>query len=143
MVDESNLQEVELLTKRFRDYIDKVQTMLAKVGTALPESDGKNLPDGSEKLYTVITPEDAMAVNLQSVLTTLEKAIRNIEDISGVSAEKPSRYHRIDNEDSAGGEKRLFSVEELTFLETTFNKIVNASLEERDQIFKTLVKTGE
>ena len=151
MVDENNLQEVELLTKRFRDYIDKVQIMLEKAATTLPEMAEKHEPDGSEKLYTVITPADAMAVNLQSVLTTLESAIRNIEEISGVPSEKPATY-QVETADvptaegrgiCSGTEKQLFSIEELKFLEKTFNKILNASVKERSQIFESLAKTGD
>ncbi len=150
MVDESNLHEVELLTKRFRDYIDKVQVMLEGSGVATPDTDSQNEPDGSEKLYTVITPADAMAVNLQSVLTTLEKAIRNIEDISGLSSEKPATVPLktevvATDSDSSGSEggKQLFSLEELEFIKKTFHKIINASIKERRRIFESLAKTGE
>ena len=144
MVDESNLQEVELLTKRFRDYIDKVQNMLEKAEDALPANDDELEKESTGKFYTVISPVDAMAVNLHSVLNTLERAIKNIEEISGLSS--AYQVEKADgksdkNSDLVVTDKRLFSVEELQYLEKTFNKILNASAKERNQILEGLDKT--
>lgn len=141
---ENNLEEVEALTKRFKDYIDKFQVTLEKVYTVLPKS-GKAEADASEKFYTVVSPVDVMANNMKSVLTVLEEAIVNIEKISDTSADgvvNPAETTAADEKSNSGlpVSNRIFLSEELEFLEKTFNKILNASAKERSRIFEDLDK---
>ncbi len=143
MVDDGNSQDVEILTKRFKDYIDKVQILLDAVEPVLPKPDAE---EGNGKFYTVVSPSDAMADNLKSVLRALERAIRNIEEISGNSPDTNSTYeveksgdHADRNATRVHSNKKLFSSEELDFLEKTFNKILKTSTRERNKIFTTLL----
>ena len=138
---ENNLEEVEVLTKRFKDYIDKVQVTLDNVDKVTPKP-GDSEADSAGKFYTVVSPAEVMTNNMKSVLSALEKAIVNIEKISDIPTEVTLSFA------DAGGDtgkknyskvsmtNRIFSTDELEFLSKTFDKILNASKKERNRIFE-------
>lgn len=141
------MEELEVLTKKFRDYIDKVQVTLDKAEKVIPKL-GSSDVDSSDKFYTVVSPADVMTNNLKSVLNALDKAIVNIDEMSNAPSEDALIF--ADAVASSGEENssesqvanRIFSSDELEFLEKTFNKILNASDKERDRIFEDLDKIG-
>lgn len=135
MDTENKHQEVELLTRKFQDYIDKVQKMIELTP---PVTSKEKESDGNGKLYTVVSPADAMAVNLQTVIRTIENAIKNIEEISGVAVEE---LNHSESTATVTGEnlketRRVFTKEELTFLEETFNRILRTSVEDGPNLLK-------
>lgn len=141
------MEEVEVLTKRFKDYIDKVQVTLDKAKEMIPKLDNSDI-DPSEKFYTVVSPADVMTNNLKSVLNALDKAIVSIDQMSSNLSEDATNFA---DAVASSGEKnsnkskvanRVFSSDELEFLEKTFNKILNASKKERNRIFEGLDKIG-
>ena len=141
----NNLEEVEVLTKRFKDYIDKVQVTIDSVDKVILKPGGPGA-DPSGKFYTVVSPAEVMTDNMKSVLSALEKAIENIEKISDIPTGGALSFADVAG---ATGEKkksevsmtnRIFSTDELEFLEKTFNKILNASTKERNRIFEGLDK---
>ncbi len=144
---ENNLEEVEVLTKRFKDYIDKVQVTLDSVDK-VTRKPGDPEADSTGKFYTVVSPADVMTSNMKSVLSVLEKAIVNIEKISGTPTEKTLSFADVagatdeKNNSEISITNRIFSTDELEFLEKTFNKLSNASSKELNRIFEDLEKIG-
>lgn len=136
------MDEIEALTKRFKDYIDKVQATVdaERQNEAV---DGKDRDSGAKatgKLYTVISPVEAVADNLKSVLKAIDHAIDHIDEISeDRSQPKPESREVYSSEPR----KKRFTEEELDFLVQTFNKILNTTEEERKILFSQFDKTGE
>lgn len=145
---ENNLEEMEVLTKRFKDYIDKVQVTLDKVDPSAPQED---IPQGdaSDKFYTVVSPVDVMTNNMKSVLNVLEEAILTIEKISNTAAEdllsvaEATVMQGEKKRPEPAIAKKILLKEELDFLEKTFTKIIKASAKERNRIFEDLDKITE
>lgn len=141
------MEEVEVLTKKFKDYIDKVQVTLDRAEKLITKPDSPDV-EPSEKFYTVVSPADVMSNNLKSVLDALDKAIVNIDEMSNAEPKDVSDFtgkelmaEEKEHNDSAVS-NRIFSQDELAFLEKTFNKILNASEKERNKIFENLEKIG-
>ena len=141
------MEELEVLTKKFKDYIDKVQVTLDKAEKVIPKLDNPDV-DSSEKFYTVVSPADVMTNNLKSVLNALDKAIVSIDEMSNAPSEDALIFaEAVASSGEENGKKtlasnRIFSSDELEFLEKTFNKILNASTKERNRIFEDLDKIG-
>ncbi len=140
---ENSLEEVEVLTKRFKDYIDKIQVTLDSVDKVIPKP-GDSEADSADKFYTVVSPADVMTNNMKSVLSALEKAIVNIEKISDIPTEGTLGFTDSvadtgeKNDSEVSMTNRIFSTDELEFLAKTFDKILNASKKERNRIFEDL-----
>jgi tRNA/tmRNA/rRNA uracil-C5-methylase (TrmA/RlmC/RlmD family) len=143
------MDEIDALSKRFKNYIDKVQAAFDKANSQKPDApkgrDG--LIEKPVKLYTVVSPVEDMASNLKSVLSAIDNAIDNIDKLSqNVNDEKDDRQK---GKTSIGkgteayipepGQKK-FTAEELDFLVRTFNKILSTPKKEREQLFKQFEK---
>ena len=137
------MDEIEALSKRFKDFIDKVQSTLGKSLPLKPDQPAEptEIKPSAKKLYTIISPVEAMSSNLQSVLDAIDKAMDNMEKLSKSHGEE----HAAPGEDngtqppaevfvSEPGKKK-FTVEELDFLVRTFNTILNTPEEERKKLF--------
>lgn len=146
------MDEIEELTKRFKDYIDKIQAAFDTSSTQKPgnqsASDQESL-NASKKLYTVVSPVDAMASNLQSVLKAIDKAILNMDQLVTNENEGGSEETVVESSESPGRmagvvathpNHERFSSEELDFLVRTFNSVLNSSEEERKKIFSQFEK---
>ena len=136
------MDEIEALTKRFKDYIDKVQAAVDeqrqnKVAGEKGRALGSNT---TGKLYTVISPVDAVADNLKSVLKAIDHAIDHID---GISQERVQQNPESREVYSSEPRKKRFTEEELDFLVQTFNKILNTNEEERKTLFSQFDKTGD
>ncbi len=146
------MDEIEELTKRFKDYIDKIQAAFDTSSTQKPGSqaatdDGSS--QASKKLYTVVSPVDAMASNLQSVLNAIDKAILKMDQLATNQNDSGSGASVVEGNESPGQKtgvittqpnQEKFSVEELDFLVKTFNSVLNSSEEERKKIFSQFEK---
>lgn len=134
------MEEIEALTKRFKDYIDKIQVALDKAENIKPKKTPlvKSDKNRAEILYTVVSPTDAMADNIQSVLNVIDNAIHRIDKMDPASGDEASMNKGENVNTSASSNKKLFTVEELEFLQSTYSKIMNRSDEERSRIFKDL-----
>jgi len=148
----SGMDEIEELTKRFKDYIDKIQVAFDTSSAQKPGSqtttDAGN-SQTSKKLYTVVSPVDAMASNLQSVLNAIDKAILNMDQLATNENDSGSAESVVGGNESPGQKAGViatqpnhekFSVEELDFLVKTFNSVLNSSEEERKKIFSQFEK---
>lgn len=150
--DMAGMDEIEELTKRFKDYIDKIQAAFVTSSTQKPGSQtvtDVESSQASKKLYTVVSPVDAMASNLRSVLNAIDKAILNMDQLStnenkggsGETVVDSSEDHiRMQNVVETQPNHERFSVEELDFLVKTFNSVLNSSEEERKKIFSQFEK---
>lgn len=134
-----DMDEIDALTKRFKDYIDKVQ---AAYNEARQDNEGGhekgavNRPevrDSTRKMYTVVSPADAMTSNLKSVLRAIDNAIENIDALTSKTTSGETTGQDVYS--SSPGQKK-FTDEELDFIVETFNKILNASSEERKRLFR-------
>lgn len=146
------MDEIEALTKRFKDYIDKIQAAFDTSPTQKPgnhDVEDSTSIQSSKKLYTVVSPVDAMASNLQSVLKAIDRAIVNMDQltmggndsIAGETivevVEDPAQVAGVV---SAQPNHEKFTIEELDFLVRTFNSVLNSSEEERKKIFSQFEK---
>lgn len=145
------MDEIDLLAKRFKDFLDKVQSAFDNAESQKPDmARGQNgLTESPVKLYTVVSPVEAMASNLQSVLTAIDKAIDNIDELShNRNAESNDPLKEISKHDNREGVyipdpgEKKFTTEELDFLVRTFNKILNTPEEERKRLFRHFEKKG-
>ncbi|MFA6011439.1 MAG: hypothetical protein WC799_15745 [Desulfobacteraceae bacterium] len=148
----SGMDEIEELTKRFKDYIDKIQAAFDTSSTQKPGSQtatDAGSSQSSKKLYTVVSPVDAMASNLQSVLNAIDKAILNMDQLATNENDSGSGESVVEGNESPGQKtgviatqpnQEKFSVEELDFLVKTFNSVLNSSEEERKKIFSQFEK---
>lgn len=141
MSGEFTMEEIEALTKRFKDYIDKVQVALDKAENVKPKKvpSLKSEKSKADILYTVVSPTDAMADNIQSVLNVIDNAINHIDKMDPASGDDVSMNNRENVKISASSNEKIFTTEELEFLQSTYSKILNRSDEERSRIFKNLV----
>ena len=137
--EELTMDEIEALTKRFKDYIDKVQETFEKsvpkpdVVVASPPEPGKG-----KKLYTIVSPVDAVARNLKSVLTAIDEAIRDMEDLAESRGEVAAsgEVRAV----SPGQFREKFSEEELDYLGRTFETVLTKSKERREKMLKNIDK---
>lgn len=148
----AGMDEIEELTKRFKDYIDKIQTAFDASSTLKPGSQnttGSVNSHASKKLYTVVSPVDAMASNLKSVLSAIDKAILNMDQLTTNENDSGSGETIVEGNESPGQKAGViatqpnhekFSIEELDFLVKTFNSVLNSSEEERKKIFRQFEK---
>lgn len=132
------MDELDALTKRFKDYIDKIQAAVDAERQKNPENESK--PSGkkgsSGKLYTVVSPVEAVANNLKSVLKAIDHAIDNIDEMSQAPEGQAMVNPRASKDVySSLPRQKKFTDEELDFLVKTFNKILNTSEEERKILF--------
>lgn len=122
--------EIEALTGRFRDYIDRVQELLSEVETKEAERPASGV--SPEKLYTVISPVNAMAENLKSVMKAIESAMKTLDSLSEKTTkhewvESETSVHEANDKDvyvSTPG-RDVFTREELEYLMDTFNTLMN------------------
>lgn len=133
------MDEIEALTKRFKDYIDKVQKTFEK-SVQKPDVVVSSRPETSKgkKLYTIVSPVDVMARNLKSVLAAIDDAIRDMEDLteSGVEEVAPGEVKSV----SPGQLREKFSEEELDYLGRTFQSVLTKSKERREKMLKKIDK---
>lgn len=133
------MDEIEALTKRFKDYIDKVQAAV-DAERQNKESEKKESMDkdaSSGKLYTVISPVEAVANNLKSVLKAIDHAIDHIDELAEDRSPENAGSREVY---SSEPRKKRFTEEELDFLVQTFNKVLNTSDEERKLLFSHIDK---
>ncbi|MBU1169997.1 MAG: hypothetical protein KKD44_10585 [Proteobacteria bacterium] len=136
------MDDIEELTKRFKDYIDKIQVAYGEVGKKNIIDDDKQTVNrkSTHKLYAVVSPVDDVASNLKSVLKAIDKAIDHIDELSKKTSDSlPEPPVGKGVYSSTPGQKK-FTSEELDFLVRTFNKILNTSKEERKQLFSQFDK---
>lgn len=150
--DTAGMDEIEEITKRFKDYIDKIQVAFDTSSIQKPgnqSSSGQESPKASKKLYTVVSPVDAMASNLQSVLKAIDNAILNMDQLTNKEDDDGSGETVVEGSEHSGRmvgvvatqpNHERFSVEELDFLVKTFNSVLNSSEEERKKIFSQFEK---
>jgi hypothetical protein len=133
------MDEIDALTKRFKDYIDKVHAAYDAAHTEDDEGEPRKNDhrESSRKMYTVVSPVDAMTSNLKSVLKAIDNAIENIDALTSPDSSGTADGQEVYS--SSPGQKK-FTDEELDFLVQTFNKILNASSEERKRLFRELDK---
>ncbi len=147
----ARMDEIETLTKRFKDYIDKIQAAYGKTEEHKPEQPmGNSTGDlSSKKLYTVVSPVDAMTRNMKSVLSAIDSAILNMDLLGDVAIVSPGNVGEGYDEPRtlANGavvetepNHERFTEEELDFLVRTFNDILNSSEEERKKLFSRIEK---
>lgn len=137
--EELTMDEIEALTKRFKDYIDKVQETFEKsvpkpdVVVASPPETGTG-----KKLYTILSPVDAMTRNLKSVLTAIDEAIRDMDGLTEGSGEATDsgKVRAV----SPGQFREKFSEEELDYLGRTFQTVLTKSKERREKMLKNIDK---
>lgn len=122
----NGIDEIETLTKRFWDYIDKVQALCSEGDSG--KQLNKQHESVAEKLYTVVTPQDSMIEDLHAVLEAIDNAIKNIDRNSG--GDGPTKRRGSSDKDPAkdvyisSPKNNVFSQEELEFLMETFNTLV-------------------
>lgn len=148
----AGMDEIEELTKRFKDYIDKIQAAFDTSSThnpGNPNATGAGSLQASKKLYTVVSPVDAMTSNLQSVLSAIDKAILNMDQLTTNENDGGAGDTVVEGNESPGQKTGViatqpnhekFSIEELDFLVKTFNSVLNSSEEERKKIFRQFEK---
>lgn len=143
------IDELEALTKRFKDYIDRIQAAFDRPLDPVRENRSDDISGEipSKKLYTVVSPIDAMTSSMKSVLSALDKAIGNIDLLSAgetlksdFDTRQTKQQDRNDAVVSTEPKHEKFTEEELDFLVKTFNSILNSSEEERKKIFTRLEK---
>lgn len=147
----AGMDEIEELTKRFKDYIDKIQAAFDTSSIHNPGSQnttGAERLQASKKLYTVVSPVDA-ASNLKSVLSAIDKAILNMDQLTTNENDSSSGDTVVEGNKTQGQKTGViatqpnhekFSIEELDFLVKTFNSVLNSSEEERKKIFRQFEK---
>lgn len=137
--DKLTMDEIEALTKRFKDYIDKVQETFEK-SVPKPDVVVASPPETSKgkKLYTIVSPVDAMARNLKSVFAAIDEAIRAMEDLTedGGDESEPEEVRAV----SPGQAREKFSEEELDYLGRTFQTVLTKSKERREKMLKNIDK---
>lgn len=145
------MDEIEALTKRFKDYIDKVQAAFDKSPDQMPDVHVSDLQNAQtpKKLYTIVSPVEAMASNLRSVLKAIDNAIDNMDElVKNEDGSGPEAVHPENGKTTPGASsvisaeplKEKFTEEELDFLVRTFNSMINSSEEEREKLFNKLEK---
>lgn len=141
------MDEIDALTKRFKDYIDKVQAAADAERKKFPENEERRNAKraSSDKLYTVVSPVETVADNLKSVLRAIDNAIDNIEELSQPSPRDQVMMPSGASKDvySSLPRQKKFTDEELDFLVKTFNKILNTSEEERRILFRQFDKINK
>lgn len=140
------MDEIDALTKRFKDYIDKVQAVAdaERQNTPGPEGSRAGKKGSAGKLYTVVSPVGSVADNLKSVLKAIDHAIDNIEEMSQASRDQTMVNPEASKDVySSAPRQKKFTDEELDFLVKTFNKILNTSEEERKILFSQFDKIGK
>lgn len=136
------MNEIDALTKRFKDYIDKIQAAYgeSQIRDTTPGGKQSSTKKPIKKLYTVVSPVEAMSNNLKSVLKAIDHAIENIDELSQPSDSTSPPKNTPGVYSSSPGQKK-FSEEELDFLVRTFNKILNTPEEERKRLFSKIDKS--
>ncbi len=137
--DERTMDEIESLTKRFKDYIDKVQETFDRsapkpdMAATAPAQTGK-----AKKLYTLVSPVEAVSRNLKSVLSAIDEAIRDMEELREEDGgETVSGSVRTV---SPGPAREKFTEEELDYLIRTFQSVLTKSKKEREKMFRKIDK---
>jgi hypothetical protein len=132
-----SMDDIEALTKRFKDYIDRVQAAYESSRPVEPGPAGiKPVSESpSRKLYTVVSPVDAMTRNVKSVLDALDRAIDHIDVLARPAGKVTPETPASQGVYTASPGTRKFTEEELDFLVRTFNTILKSSDEERKRLF--------
>ncbi|GAB6095547.1 hypothetical protein JCM14469_17990 [Desulfatiferula olefinivorans] len=139
------MDDIDALTKRFKSYIDKVQ---AAYESSRPGESGDTdiVPASgtpSKKLYTVVSPLDAMTRNVKSVLDALDQAIDRIDALGLPETEASPPGSAGQDVYVSHPSDRTFTDEELEFLVRTFNAILRSSDDERKRLFDDLEKKSD
>lgn len=97
----------------------------------------------SQKLYTVVSPVDAMTRNVKSVLDALDRAIDHIDALDRPDRKVAQETSETQGVYTASPGARKFTDEELDFLVSTFNTILKSSDEERKRLFNDMDNEGQ
>jgi hypothetical protein len=145
------MDEIDVLSKRFKDFVDKVQAAFDKTDNQKPDAINKELSSDEKqpvKLYTVVSPVETMTSNLKNVLNAIDTAIDNIDRLQDNDERQGSKKseeilsaEKVREVTSPDYGQKKFTEEELDFLVRTFNKILNTTEEERKKLFMNIDKS--
>lgn len=129
-----DMDDITLLASRFHALVDKVQGLIDELHESPPPGIGggvavKDRPGSGRKAYTIHTSHAHDKNRQKALIKVIDDALKQIDNAVSPDAEKepnPGSSRRVFFQ----YEKKLFSIEELRFLENTFRAFHSATAQE-------------